>query len=67
MFRKTVNYYVTNANVAPHHFKPGTAVKFVRASRYTDWFLFRGKNEGDEHSIIQWLAKEDVSTVKRSS
>lgn len=60
MFRATVNYYVTEAKVAPHFFKPGTQVKFLRASTHGDRFLFRGKNEGDSKPIEQWLAVEDV-------
>lgn len=62
MFRKTVKYFVTDAMATPHFFKPGTQVKFLQASTHGDRFLFRGKNEGDRHTIDQWLAAEDVET-----
>lgn len=55
--KKNARYRVTDARVAPHAFSPGTAVRFVRASRAGDRFLFRGAG------IVQWLALEDVEEL----
>jgi hypothetical protein len=53
---------VTAAGVAPHHFAPGTAVRFERVSRAGDRYLVRGPSQHGE-SIRQWLAAEDLAAV----